>query len=78
MKQKVRYVLGKRSMSKNAMATPEAAVAAVEGLVGTYIRSVYTRSSVSTHTPTERKDVLQVRDYVRVALCELLEVSDGA
>lgn len=74
MKQKVRFVLSKRGLSKNAMETPEQAVAAVEEAVGSFVRSVYTRSNVSTHTPTAKDEVLRVRDWVRVALCELLEI----
>jgi hypothetical protein len=75
MKQKVRFILRKRGVSKAAMDTPEAAVAAVDDAVGTFVRSVYTRSSVSTHTPTDRSEVLRIRDWVRVALCELLAIS---
>jgi hypothetical protein len=74
MKQKVRYVLSKRGIGKAASASPEAAVTAVEELVGTFVRSIYTRSNVSTHTPTDKNEVLRVRDWVRVALCELLEI----
>jgi hypothetical protein len=74
MKQKVRFVLGNRRVSRSAMAAPESAVSAVEEMLGTYVRSVYTRSSVSTHTPTERDEVLRILEYVRVALCELLEI----
>ena len=55
MKQKVRSILKNRGASK-AMSTPaEAATDAVEEALGTFVRSVYTRSSVSTHTPTDRR-----------------------
>jgi hypothetical protein len=74
MKQKVRFILKNRGVSKGAMDTPEAAVVAVDEAVGTFVRSVYTRSSISTHTPTDRAEVLRIRDWVRVALCELLEI----
>jgi hypothetical protein len=74
MKQKVRFILKNRGSSRGAMDTPETAVAAVDEAVGSFVRSVYTRSSVSTHTPTERAEVLRVRDWVRVALCELLAI----
>jgi hypothetical protein len=78
MKQKVRYILRKRGASKTNMQSPEAAAEAVDGIVGTFVRSVYSRSSVSTHTPTDRNEILRIRDWVRVALCELLEVRIGA
>jgi hypothetical protein len=74
MKQKVRFILRKRGVSTAAMATPEAAAAAVDEAVGTFVRSVYARSSVSTHTPTDRREVLRIRDWVRTALCELLAI----
>jgi len=74
MKQKVRYVLRSRNRIAVAIQTSEAAVDAVEGVVGSFVRSVYTRSSVSTHTPTDRAEVVRVRDFVKVALCELLEI----
>jgi hypothetical protein len=78
MKQKVRYILRKRGLGKTAMQSPEAATQAVDEIVGTFVRGVYTRSSISTHTPTDRAEILRIRDWVRVALCELLEVRVGA
>lgn len=78
MKQKVRYVLKKRGLKKGAMQTPESAVGAVDEIVGTFVRSVYTRSNVSTHTPTDKNEVLRVRDWVRVSLCEILEIDTSA
>jgi hypothetical protein len=74
MKQKVRYILGRRGISKSIMQTPESAAEAVDTAVGTFVRSVYTRSNLSTHTPTQKSEVLRVRDWVRIALCELLEI----
>jgi len=74
MKQKVRYVLRKRGVSRSGIDAPESAVEAVDEAVGSFVRSVYTRSSISTHTPTDKREVLRVRDFVRVALCELLEI----
>jgi hypothetical protein len=74
MKQKVRYILRQRGMSKGAIDTPESAVEAVEQAVGTFVRSVYSRSSISTHTPTDKNEVLRIRDWVRVVLVELLEL----
>lgn len=74
MKQKVRYILRNRGASKAVSGTAEEATDAVEEAVGSFVRSVYTRSSVSTHTPTDKAEVLRVRDLVRVVLCELLEI----
>jgi len=74
MKQKVRFVLKNRGASKAVSGPAESAIDGVEESLGTFIRSVYTRSNVSTHTPTDKAEVLRVRDLVRVVLSELLEV----
>lgn len=77
MKQKVRFVLKHRGAAKAAAAPAEAATEAVEAALGTFVRSVYTRSNVSTHTPTDRSEVLRVADLVRVVLGEVLEIRGG-
>ena len=74
MKQKVRFILKSREVSKAISSTTEDATSAIEEAMGAFVRSVYTRSSVSTHTPTNKAEVLRVRDLVRVVLCELLEI----
>jgi len=74
MKQKVRFILKSRGVSKGTAAPAESAADAVEEAIGAFVRSVYTRSSVSTHTPTNKAEVLRVLDLVRVVLSELLEV----
>lgn len=74
MKQKVRYILVTRGISRTLTETSERAADAIEEAVGTFVRSVYTRSNVSTHTPTDRNEVLRIRDWVRVVMCELLEI----
>lgn len=74
MKQKVRFILRSRGVLKGTAAPAENAADAVEEAIGAFVRSVYTRSSVSTHTPTDKAEVLRVLDFVRVVLSELLEV----
>lgn len=74
MKQKVRFILKSRKASKGVAATTEDATSAVDEAVGAFVRSVYTRSSISTHTPTSKDEALRVLSLVRVVLCELLEV----
>lgn len=74
MKQKVRYILRNRGISSGRSAPAENATEAVDEMLGSFVRSVYTRSSVSTHTPTEKAEVLRVLDFIRVVLGELLEV----
>lgn len=77
MKQKVRFVLKNRGMPSGAIETPESAVAGIEDLVGGLTRSVYTRSSVSTHTATTRAEAARVLAWVRLVICELLEIPHG-
>ncbi len=74
MKQKVRYIMRNRGISKAHSAPAEDASELIDEAIGSFVRSVYTRSSVSTHTPTDKDEVLQVLSFVRVVLCELLEV----
>lgn len=73
MKQKVRFILKNRGRSKSASAPAEDATIAIDEAIGAFVRSVYTRSSLSTHTPTEKAEVLRILDLVRVVLGELLE-----
>lgn len=73
-KQKTRFILLKRGLSRTLSETPEKAVDSIETAIGSFVRSVYRRSSVSTHTPTARDEVMRVRDWVRIVLCELLEI----
>ena len=44
----------------------------VDEMVSGITRSVYSRSSVSTHTPTNRDEVVRLHVWVRLTLCELL------
>lgn len=74
MKQKVRYILRSRGISKNIATSSEDAADSIESMIGQFVRSVYNRSSISTHTPTERQEVMRVLDFVRVVMCELLEI----
>ncbi len=75
MKQKTQYVLRKRELSKTAINTARNSVAVIEEMLGSFVRSVYSRASASTHTPTDKKEVTRIRELVRVVLCELLSLS---
>jgi hypothetical protein len=74
MKQKVRYILSSRSVGKSMSAPTIDATRAIDEALGAFVRSVYTRSNVSTHTSTSRDEALRVLDLVRVVMSELLEV----
>jgi hypothetical protein len=74
MKQKVRHILKVRGLSRSQSAPAELAAESVDEVLGLFVRSVYTRCSVSTHTSTSRDEVIRIRELVRVVLSELLEI----
>ena len=74
MKQKVRFIMKSRSITRALSAPAETAIELVESAVGSFVRSVNTRANVSIHTPTDKAEVIRIRDFVRVVFCELLEV----
>lgn len=74
MKQKVWFIMKNRGAAKALSAPAETATESIESAVGSFVRSVYTRSSVSTHTPTDKNEVVRIREFVRVVLSELLEI----
>ena len=74
MRQKARFVLSRRGIPRTSIDAPEQAVQAIDETLSRFVRSVYGRSSISTHTPTDKNEVLRVRNLVRVILCELLEI----
>ncbi len=75
MKQKVRYILKSRGKGKSVSETPESAVQMVEERVGALARSIYNRSSLSTHIGTSKEEVQQIKAYIDVVLGELLEIA---
>ena len=74
MKQKALYILKKRQQTRNTIKPVQDSINVIEDSVGAFVRSVYTRASISTHTPTDKSEVIRVRDQVRTVLCELLEI----
>lgn len=74
MKQKTIFILKARQASKNQMKPLTDAVNIIEELIGKFVRSVYEQSSVATHTHTSKEEVLRIRDYVSLALIDLLEI----
>lgn len=74
MKQKTRFVLRSRRWSESDRKPVEEAAQIVEDNVGAFVRTVYTRSSVSVHTEPDRKDAISVLRFVELAVLELLEL----
>jgi len=74
MKQKTRYILKSRGLSKTAIKTPESVLNIIEESIGVFTRSTYERGSISTHQTTEEPDIRQLKSYAETLLCELLEI----
>jgi hypothetical protein len=72
MKQKAKFILKSRGMKGAQVDHSVGVVENVEDMVSGITRSVYSRSSVSTHTPTDREEVVRLHLWVRLILCELL------
>lgn len=72
MKQKVHYVLKLREQGQTQMTVAETAANIVDAMTGKLVRSIYNRSSVSTHTATTKREVEQIHGWVRTELCELI------
>lgn len=73
-KQKVRYLLKSRDVSKTARAAPEGNVDLIEELTGSLTRATYERGSLATHTAPTEGETRQLKMYVDSVLAELLEI----
>jgi hypothetical protein len=74
MKQKARFILRARGQPATAVRAPEDAVSTVEDRCAGLARSVYERSSISSHVTTSKGEVIQIKMYVDTVLAELLEI----
>ena len=72
MKQKVKFILKKRKLSNSMIETTENSVDLIDGIFGSFTRSVYTRASISTHTQTAGAEVKRIHDLVRIIFSEIL------
>lgn len=76
MKQKVRFILKSRRWSESQRKPLEDAADVIEEKVGGFVRSVYSGSSSSVHTPSGRADVQSILRFVNTAFQELLELEN--
>lgn len=75
MKQKVKYIMKNRGKGDVEIKTTENSLNLVEELFGTFVRSVYTRASVSTHTATTKKEVVRLLGMIKLIFSEILELN---
>ena len=76
MKQKAVFILKSRRPKDPQVKAFGDAIDVVEELIGKFVRSVYTRSSVAVHVADSKEEAKKVRDYVALVLGELLEVKE--
>jgi hypothetical protein len=74
-RQKAKFILDSRKMSKTAQGAPIKTIEAVDELLSSLARSVYERGSISTHIGTTKAEVTQLKRYLDVVLCEFLEIT---
>lgn len=72
MKQKMSFILKSRKINSASIQAAEKTIQTVEDTIATFVRSVYTRANVSTHTPTEKSEVARLKRYTQLALTEIL------
>jgi hypothetical protein len=75
MKQKASFVLRSRDLSGTSRRAPQDAIAVVDELTASFVRSTYERGSASTHGAPEKRQVERLKMYVDTVLMELLETS---
>ena len=78
MKQKVRFILKSRGLSKNKRLVTEKSLEFIESLFAEITRALYDRASISTHVNTSREEVFQLKRYLDTVLFDLLEIAEPA
>jgi len=73
-RQKVRFILQARGLSKSHREVPEDTASAVDELIGRLARSVQNMSSIATHVATESANVRRAKRYIDALLCDILEI----
>jgi hypothetical protein len=74
-RQKVEFIFKKRLMSKEAMKIPITSISLVETLTAIFARSLYERTSVSTHVLSMKSEVNKLKNYIDGLLAEILELN---
>lgn len=73
MRQKASFVLRSRDLSGTSRRVPQDAIAVVDELTASFVRSTYERGSASTHGAPEKGETERLKMYVDTVLMELLE-----
>ena len=75
MKQKVQHILKNRGKGSAEIKATEDATTIIDEMIGSFVRSVYTRANVSTHTPTDKNEIYRLLNMARTVFCEILEIN---
>ncbi len=78
MRQKAGFVLRSRELSGTSRRAPQDAIAVVDELTASFVRSTYERGSASTHGTPEGREIERLKMYVDTVLMELLETQPRA
>lgn len=78
MKQKVVFILKSRRATSGSLQTARAQADLIEAATAAFVRSVYDRSSGSTHGLPSRQEAISIKDHVTLVLAELLQVHANA
>ena len=74
-KQKVRFILSARGVSKSGLQTPQDTAITIDELIGELTRSVQNLSSIAIHVATERANVRRIKRYIDAVLHDILLIS---
>jgi hypothetical protein len=74
MRQKALFVLKARSVPRNAMKPTENSIEMAEEISARMARSVYEKSSISTHVMTDKHEVARIKMFIDGVLVELLQI----
>lgn len=74
MRQKAKFILKNRKVNDTELSNNQASLQVIEDSVGAYIRTVYKRANVSTHTPTEKPEVLRIKQHAVIVFQEILSL----
>ena len=74
MRQKVVFILKNRRAGSNEIKTAKSNVDVINEKTGIFVRSVYNRSSASTHGAPTHEETISIKKYIALILSELLQV----
>ena len=74
MRQKAIFILKNRDENSAATKTTKESIDLIDQTLSSFVRSVYSRASVSTHTPTVKGEVERIYNLVQLVLRELLKL----